>query len=125
MCNCNEALCSTRNEAEKVGQVRTFERLVVLRVPVPGRLAVSREVAQSEVADGQTDDARLVQLARDGRWQGKQLGQLVKFIVLFPSPRAGSVARLFFSQFQNTATESKIVWLLPVVGMHERSSFYV
>lgn len=43
-------------------------------VATPGRIAVPREVAQLEVADGQSDDGRLIQLGGDGGRKRKHLG---------------------------------------------------
>lgn len=48
-----------------------------------------------QVAGGQADDGRLVQLGGDGRGQREQLGQLVEFsIFLFPSRFRGILGLL-------------------------------
>ena len=73
-------------------------------VALPRRIAVAREVAQFEVADGQPDDGSLVQLAGDGGRQRQQLGQLVELVVLLAAPRPRRVARLLLAKLQNTAT---------------------
>jgi len=62
-----------------------------LGVAGPGRVAMVTEVAQFQVADGETDDGRLIQLARDGRRKGKQFCQLVELVVFFSSSRARRV----------------------------------
>lgn len=47
-----------------------------------------------QVASGQADDGRFVQLGRDGGGQRQQLGQLIEFTVFFLPPSPGGVFRL-------------------------------
>ena len=72
-------------------------------VALPRRVAVAREVAQFEVADGEADDRRLVELAGDGRRQRQQFRQLVELVVLLAAPRTSRVARLLLAKLQNAA----------------------
>lgn len=55
-----------------------------------------------QVADGQPDDGRLVQLAGDGPGQRQHLRQLEELEVLLPPPRTSRIARLLFAQVLET-----------------------
>ena len=85
---------------------QTFKRRFSVEspVPVPRRVPVCRELPESEVSDGEPHYRGLVQLRGDGARQRQHLGQLVKFIILLPSPRPRRVSGLFFSEFQDSAS---------------------
>lgn len=76
----------------------TFE--LVVEVAAPLRIAVAGEIAQLQVADGQSYDRRLVQLAGDGGRQRQHFRQLIELKVLLAAPRTGRVAGLFLAQLQ-------------------------
>ena len=67
---------------------------------------MAAEVPQFEVADGQSDDGGLVQLARDGAGQRQHLRQLVEFIILLAAPRPRRVAWLLLADLQDAAIKS-------------------
>lgn len=82
----------------------TFQRLADRgRITAPLRIAVSAEVTQLQVADGQPNDGRLIQLASDGGRQGQHFRQLVEFVVFFAASGARRIAGLFFAQLKNPA----------------------
>lgn len=68
---------------------------------------MAAEVAQLQVADGQPNDGRLVQLAGDGSGQRQHFGQLVELVVLFAASRARCIARLLLAQLENAARSEK------------------
>ena len=59
-------------------------------------LTVGEDCPHLEVAGGQSDDGRLVQLTCDGRRKGQHLCETVKLRVFLLSPRAGCILRLLF-----------------------------
>lgn len=75
-------------------------RVTVL--PGPWWIAVTAEVSQFQVANCQSYDGRLVQLAGDGRRQRQHFGQLVELVVLFAASWPGCISGLFLSQLQDT-----------------------
>lgn len=81
----------------------TFQNFVRVSVlPGPWRIPGATEVPQFQVANGQSYDGRLVQLAGDGRRQGQHFGQFIELVVLLPTPRSRRVPGLFLAQLQDT-----------------------
>jgi len=95
--------------ANKELKILTFELTAAGGLPCPWRIAVSGEVPQLQVADGQSYDGGLVQLAGDGCRQWEHLGQLVEFVVLLPTTRSRRIPRLFLAQFQDAVERSAIM----------------
>ena len=54
----------------------------------PGWVSLAGKVSHVQVADGQSDDGGLVQLAGNGAGERKHLGQLKKLKVFFPTTRS-------------------------------------
>ncbi|TSK34893.1 hypothetical protein Baya_4501 [Bagarius yarrelli] len=54
-----------------------------------------------QVAGGQADDGRFIELGCDGGGQRQQLGQLIKLTVLFLPPSPGRIFRFLFHYLQN------------------------
>lgn len=81
----------------------TFAAVAVsLQQRAPGRVTLAGKGAHVQVADGQPDDGRLVQLAGNGPRQRQHLGQLKKLEILLSPPGASRIARLFFTQVLET-----------------------
>lgn len=71
-------------------------------LPGPWRVSVSAEVPQFQVANCQSYDGRLVQLACDGRRQRQHFGQFIELVILLAPPRPGRIPGLFLAQLQDT-----------------------
>lgn len=84
--------------------VLTFKLAAAGRLARPWRITVSGKVSQFQIANGQSYNGGLVQLAGYGCRQGQHFGQLVELIVLFAAPRACRIPRLLLAQLQNAAT---------------------
>lgn len=74
-------------------------RVAVL--PGPWRVSVAAEVPQFQVANCQSYDGRLIQLACDSRRQGQHFGQFIELVVFLASPRPGRIPRLFLPELQD------------------------
>jgi len=70
---------------------------------------VGADLPQTQVADGESDDGRLVQLSSDGRRQRQQLRQLVELGVLLAASASRRVARpLLAHLYQSTSRVSNV-----------------
>lgn len=66
-----------------------------------------REVSQLEVRDREADNRSLVELGSDSRRKGQQLGQLVKFEVLFAPSRPRRVSAFLLTHLQDAEMSQK------------------
>ena len=64
------------------------------RPPTCGPLTFGKDGAHLQVARGESDDGRLVQLRGDGRGQREQLGQLIKLAIFLFPPGLGRILGL-------------------------------
>lgn len=76
-----------------------FVRMAIL--PGPWWVSGSTEVPQFQVANGQSYDGRLVQLACDGRRQRQHFGQFIELVVFLASPRPRRIPWLLLAQLQD------------------------
>lgn len=66
---------------------------------------MSGKVPQLQIADGQSNDGRLVQLTGDGCRQWQHLGQLVELVVLLAATRSRRIPRLLLAQLQDAVNK--------------------
>lgn len=85
----------------------TFQNLTWVAVfSRPWRVSGSTEISQFQVANCQSYDWCLIQLACDGRRQRQHFGQFIELVVLLAASRSGRVPWLLLSQFQDAV----IIW---------------
>lgn len=78
------------------------------------RLTLREDDPHLQVAGGQPNDGRFVQLRRNGRWERQHFGQLIKFtVLLFPS----SPCRGFRLLLHVDAASSLLLLLMIVTTM--------